>query len=765
MSIPSRELPRAAWRRILREIRTRIAPRAPKAIEVGSSVQEIAADLRLRQTPRFFGLFPEQAALLSRFFPDAAYLTIEKADLIRAHKFDLLGSGEVDLGQEIDWHTDFKSGYNWPLEHHTRLTLTDPQGGFDVKVPWELSRFHHAIRLGQVYLYTLDEAYAEEITAQITHWIEKNPVEFGVNWAGPMDVAIRVVNWIWAYYLILEAESLTEEFLALWLSSLRQHGEYLVKNLEDSWPRTNHLIADLTGLAYLGILFPEFHEASKWRSIGITRLWQELARQVNPDGMSYEASTSYHRLVTEMALSVAGLCIINDIEVPETTRARLGLMLDVIMMATRPDGTVPMIGDADDGRLVPLSVYADPAKAVNDHRHLLALGSLVLERELSEWAGYIDPQDRGWSAAAGDEWQDAFWYFTSDAAARYTDVITQTVSRPDGYAPDDWIEVRPGVRVRVRALSRRPILLDEVIGSQGFEASGLYVMRSRNFHLTVDAGDVGLEGAGGHAHNDTLSLTLDAYGRPFLIDPGAYVYTADPVERNRFRSTATHNTLQIGDEEINPIPASLFRLPNRANITIHHWITHYDFDLLDASHDGYRRLSPGVTHRRQIWFDKRAGLWLLHDALKVIETGEHSAEAGKVSDNGADGHSIPEPEIDMTLWLHFAPMPIRPDRTNNAIRTENPDGPNLAVLPLGEFPLKVETSTGWISKRYGIKEEAPVAKFAGRVKLPADLVVLLYPHEAQTNLAAVRTAGLKALTKMQEALTLSLNVNGSRPEI
>jgi len=203
----------------------------------------------------------------------------------------------------------------------------------------------------------------------------------------------------------------------------------------------------------------------------------------------------------------------------------------------------------------------------------------------------------------------------------------------------------------------------------------------------------------------------------------------------------------------------LFRLPNRANITIHHWITHYDFDLLDASHDGYRWSSPGVEHRRQIWFDKRAGLWLLHDSVKAIETEDHPAATEIGSSNGTGIHDISEPEIDMTLWFHFAPMPVRPDRTNNAIRTENPDGPNLAVLPLGEFPLKVETSTGWLSQRYGIKEEAPVAKFAGRVKLPADLVVLLYPHEAQTNLAVVRTAGLKALTKMQEALTLSLNVN------
>ena len=54
MTIPPREVPHAAWKRILREIRTRTAPRTPRAIQVGASMQEIAAGLRMRQTPRFF---------------------------------------------------------------------------------------------------------------------------------------------------------------------------------------------------------------------------------------------------------------------------------------------------------------------------------------------------------------------------------------------------------------------------------------------------------------------------------------------------------------------------------------------------------------------------------------------------------------------------------------------------------------------------------------------------------------------------------------
>lgn len=754
MTVPPQDLPRVAWQRILRELRTRMAPRKPREIKVGSSTREIASQIRSRQAPRFFGLFPEQAALIAQFFPDAAQVTIHQADMALEHHFDLLGSGDTDLGKEIDWHRDFINGHSWPKDvHHSRLQLVSSSGGFDVKVPWELSRFHHAIRLGQAYLYTLDEKYAREIIAQVTDWIKNNPYEFGVNWAGPMDVAIRVVNWIWAYYFIIESQELSDDFLALWLNSIRQHGEFLLKHMEDGWPRTNHLLANLTGLAYLGIMFPEFPDAVRWKSVGLGRLWSELERQVYADGMDYEASVSYHRLVTEMVLSVAGLCVVNDIAVPDTARARLESMLNVIMAYTQPNGFSPQIGDADDGRLHILTAHKNPDRVVNDHRHLLALGSIVLERELSEWAGYINPRQRGWAIAAGDEWQDAFWCFASDAAARFTDVLTQTVQRPDSGSLQDWVDVRPGVRLRAKALAARPITASDVLRSRGFEASGLYTMYSSDCHAVIDAGGVGQDGAGGHAHNDTLSFSISAYGRNFLIDPGSYVYTSKPLERNSFRSTVRHNVLQVGSAEINRIPENMFRLGNDARVTIHQWISQEKFDLFDASHNGYARLKPGVFHRRQLWFNKTDGLWILHDRVQPINEKTSTDENNSSQiDNSR--------EIDITLWFHFAPIQLRLDRTNNAVSTEAAVGANLVMLPMGDFPLTAELVPGWYAPRYGIKQKTTVAKFTGRVKLPIDLIILIYPYIDQADLASVRAAGRAALTTMRSMLLPSMESKG-----
>ncbi len=50
--------------------------------------------------------------------------------------------------------------------------------------------------LAAAFRLTDDAGYLDELGAQLRVWIDANPVEFGVNWACTMDVAIRGVNWV-----------------------------------------------------------------------------------------------------------------------------------------------------------------------------------------------------------------------------------------------------------------------------------------------------------------------------------------------------------------------------------------------------------------------------------------------------------------------------------------------------------------------------------------------------------------------------------------
>ena len=731
-----------AWQRILQELQARTAPSKPRAIKVGATLQEIATQLRLRQTPRFFGLIPEQAALLARFFPDVYEKTLNHAERILAHQFDVPGLGEVKMGKEIEWHTDHRNHYSWPVEHLNRLK-PHVTGAGDPRVPWELSRFYHAVRLGQAYLYTQDERFAAEIVAEITHWIKSNPYGFGINWADTRTAAIRVVNWVWAYYCILESSSLSDGFLALWLASLREHGEFLLKSLEQHKPFTSRLIASLAGLAYLGIIFPEFPESARWRSTGLRRLWEQLEEQVLPDGVYYDVSSGEQRFVTEAALSVAGLCIVNGIEVPEPAQARMRAMLDVIMTYTQLDGLAPMFGDSMDDRLHDLTIHDNPIHQMWDHRHLLALGSLVLERQLSEWAGFIEPSARGWSIAAGNEWQDAFWCFASDAAARFTDVITRVTSRPEEVQDDGWVDVKPGVRLRARALSRKPISALDIAGSRGFEAGGLYVMRHHDFCLSMDAGD---HIRGAYRHQDTFSFTLSAYGQTFLVDPGSYARDFESDEAAELRGMAAHNVLDLA-----PVDGSVRKTSTgqkgSGHVTVHRWVSQNRFDFIDASHDWYGGLSQRLVYRRQLWFDKTSHLWVLHDQLRLADTRSPSGDA----------------ELDVRLNFHFGEFAVEIDKPNDAFHTHDPLGANMIILPLGDFKLTPSIEDGLYAPRYGVRSKAPVACFSGRVTLPIDLIVMLYPNRGEIDFKVVRTAGRTALMNFKKALTSLSGTETQRP--
>ncbi len=101
--------------------------------------------------------------------------------------------------------------------------------------------------------------------------------------------------------------------------------------------------------------------------------------QVYEDGVDFEGSISYHRLVTELFLSATLLCLKSGITFPEWYMNRIEKMIEFVMYYTKPDGTAPQIGDNDDGRLHILANYGNWNRL--DHGYLLSVGAVVFKRE------------------------------------------------------------------------------------------------------------------------------------------------------------------------------------------------------------------------------------------------------------------------------------------------------------------------------------------------------------------------------------------------
>jgi hypothetical protein len=227
------------------------------------------------------------------------------------------------------------------------------------------------------------------------------------------------------------------------------------------------------------------------------------------------------------------------------------------------------------------------------------------------------------------------------------------------------------------------------LGSQAFPEAGIYIMRADRSYVLACCNAVGTAGAGNHKHNDLLSFELYIGDRAFVVDPGAYIYTAAPQWRNCFRSTSYHNTVVIDGQEQNRfIGNKLFHLTPDAKPIVHQWQSTADYDWLDAEHTGYHRLACPVSHRRTFCFDKRLARLQIVDTLHGV--GRHTA----------------------AWYVHFD-HGISVDSGDTGTFVAHTDGVKLLLRVVAEPPLTAEIQDGWVSRRYGVKLPAKILKLSG----------------------------------------------------
>ena len=306
-----------------------------------------------RSTPdgQWNGSIPDLSRLRDLVpLPTAAGPAIGLADEVRLGRFRLLGFPPFELGAPPDWHTDPSSGFRWdPTTRPGGLDLMTRDSPADARVVWELNRFHHAVTLGVAQRLTGDVGYAAAFVSHVSDWLTANPTGYGVNWACAMETAIRSINWLIACALMQEA--LPERFVRGLLGALLTHGRAIRSNLEYALVTMNHYLADLCGLAVLGLTLPG-QEPSGWATFALSELELEMQFQVYGDGVDFEASTGYHRLATELFGLPLQLARLRGVNPPSALQLGVKRMDEFSLAITRPDGSWPSVGDSDDGRVL-----------------------------------------------------------------------------------------------------------------------------------------------------------------------------------------------------------------------------------------------------------------------------------------------------------------------------------------------------------------------------------------------------------------------------
>jgi len=505
---------------------------------------------------------------LRRAVPDAETNVRCRADRAVDGTFDLLGHRNVSFGDPIDWHCDPKSGIRAPMRHWSQIQYLDPATVGDYKLLWEVNRHQHFVTLGQAYAYSRDSRYADAFVSQLSSWIASNPPRLGVNWASSLEVSYRAISWLWALQLFAEAPQLTDALFATALESLRRHGKHIERYLSTYYSPNTHLTGEALGLLYLGTALPIFQAAKSWRQLGWSILRDQLFRQVRPDGSYFEQALYYHRYTADIYHHALVLADVNGWERDDEARERVERLDEFLVQCVHPDGTVPLVGDDDGGRLMRLD-----GLPTRDARPTLTTGAALFQRSDMRCVG-------------GSAVEECVWLLGAEGAQVLSSLKPQT--------PNE--------------------------GSRGFPDGGFYVLRDgwgpNATWALVDGGPHGSLNCG-HAHADALAVEVATNGRPVLTDSGTFSYTG--VERERFRESSSHNTATV-DGESSSLTGGLFHWRHVAQTTVHAWLSAPGADFWRGSHDGFTRLADPAVHERSLLFVHGRFLVVL-DALDA--SGQH----------------------------------------------------------------------------------------------------------------------------------------------
>ena len=219
---------------------------------------------------------------------------------------------------------------------------------------WQLSRHPFWVTLARAYWATGDEIYAKDFVYQMTDWVADNPVPVGSsgNTVGSrwrtIEAGIRMAgSWPNSFFYFLSSPSFTDDAVVVMVKSMVEHARHLMEHPTSG----NWLAMEMNGLYHVGALFPEFRDASVWRSTAVATIEKELVTQVYPDGAQIELAPGYHGVSLNNFLGILELARLNDLPVPDDYRRDLERMFDCYVKIAMPNLRTPALNDSGWGSI------------------------------------------------------------------------------------------------------------------------------------------------------------------------------------------------------------------------------------------------------------------------------------------------------------------------------------------------------------------------------------------------------------------------------
>ncbi len=446
-------------------------------------------------------------------------------------------------GWPPDFNRDSVHDLQWEAGRHW-LDGPDSLGGkADIKFVWEPSRFSLAYYFARAYARSGEERWAKAFWEMFDAWAEQNPPQLSVAWRCGQEMTFRLMAMLFGAFASLESPSTTNERLHALSRLAWQTGKHISININAACSQgNNHGISEAVGLWTVGLLFPEFKEAGKWRRRGRKILAAEVKRQIYDDGSYVQHSLNYHRVMMDDLLWACRLAQLNDEQLPPVIYDRFERATKwLVEMIDSISGRVPNYGANDGALVLPLSTCD-----YLDYRSVAQAAHYLLHRKRCFEPG---PWDEKMLRLFGPESLDA---------------PVQTQKRKSSFAAPN---------------------------------GGYYILRGPDSHAMTRCHSY----RDRPGQCDMLHVDLWMGGVNVLRDAGSYMYNCEQPWQHYFPSTAAHNTVEIdGADQMVKGPRFLWFKWTESHLLRFETSDDGRVGFFEGEHYGYRRLPGRVVHRRSI---------------------------------------------------------------------------------------------------------------------------------------------------------------------
>lgn len=455
-----------------------------KALTRREKAEFYAKALPVTQIP-----LPRELAALR---PDAARLRMNwKNPEFTLYK----GMRMFDLYEEMDWRCRWNAGFqtenSWPVDVYSpQLAIGQRADIGDIRTNWELNRHYQFAMLAKSYYASGDEQFLRELQHQFEDWNRTALFLRGAQWTSAMELAIRVSNWIYTWCFLQQGaarwhkaglEPLLEELS----SGILNMTAYIVRHRAHGSSANNHLIVELYAVGMTGILY----DFPQWKQLAVENLSRELVRQNTADGVNREMSTHYQAFVMEAYGLMAHH--LGPEHTPQSWRTVLEPMAQFLQDCCGECGEKVIFGDDDSGKILDLS-----GQKLNYYQYVLQLVSSVCSKRYG----------------SGTLCETLCWLAGPEQQAKLAEKIM--------YQSDFVSARKEGGYTLLRSVDRRLL-------------------------IALDHAPLGFGSIAAHGHADALSIQIWLDERCLLTDPGTWNYHLSKELRDKFRSTAWHNTVCV----------------------------------------------------------------------------------------------------------------------------------------------------------------------------------------------------------------------------